>query len=87
MIQTCENLSFVAKAFENELRVHSALDEFNGDGLLKFAVVARRQIHSAHSAAPDFLRDFKRAESCADQTVLFVEFFEKFSEFICIKAY
>ena len=58
MIQRGKNLSFAAKAAQNEIRVHPTLDDFDGNTFLEQVVGAHRQIHCAHPAASQFAFDF-----------------------------
>ena len=53
VLEPGENLALVPEAAEHFIGVHSAPDDFDRHPLLVLIVVALRQVHRAHAAAPD----------------------------------
>src|SRR5665213_1795019 len=67
VIQICEDLALVAEAAQDFLGVHAALDDFEGDLLDVFLVVAEGEIDGAHAAAAYLADDAIGAEALADE--------------------
>ncbi len=59
MIEAGEDLAFGQEAAEDLVTIHPALDQLEGDALLKVAVRALGEVDDAHAAVPQL----------ADQTV------------------
>ena len=59
-------MSFLSKAADDKIGVHSAFDEFDGDAALKMVVALQGEIHRSHPAAPDFALDFVCTETLPD---------------------
>jgi len=53
VIQRGEDLTFSAKTIEDLVGVHPALDQFDRNCLIKFAVGSNGTIHGTHASAPD----------------------------------
>src|SRR5262249_9422326 len=70
VIQISQNLALVAEAIENEVRVHSSLDQLYGDLLLKLIICPNSQANHAHTAAADFASDLVRANRGSDGRTL-----------------
>src|SRR5437870_13225327 len=66
MIQAGENLSLIAKAPHDEVGIHAALDQFNGNPLLKFIVRSHCKIDRTQSAAANLLNDSIGAQALTD---------------------
>ena len=62
MIEVGQDLPFIAEARDDQLRIHAAPDQFDGDVALIFAIVANRAVHDAHAAFADASGDAVRAE-------------------------
>jgi hypothetical protein len=62
MFQIGQNLALVAEPAEDGCRVHAALDQLDGDLLVKLPVRAFGQVHRAHAAAPDLSNNPIRAD-------------------------
>jgi hypothetical protein len=73
VVERGENLPLVAETAEDEVGVHPALDELDGDALAELAVGAERLVDGAHPAAPDLARDDVDADAAADGGVNDVE--------------
>src|SRR5687768_7919729 len=69
MIECGQYLAFLAKAPENEIRVHASLDELDCDATDELLVGAYRFIDSSHTAAADFALDSVGAEPAANHGV------------------
>ena len=69
VVQGGENLALVAEAAEDEVRVHPALDELDGDAAAELAVVALGHVDGAHPAAADLAHDLVGADPAADGRV------------------
>ena len=54
MIESGKHLPFVAKSRKDEIRIHAAFDELDRDLMLKFAIIARGEVHGTHTSATDF---------------------------------
>ncbi len=67
-----QDLSLVAKAFEDKVCIHAALDELDGDALAKFPIGPHGPVNRPHAAAPDFALDFVGPDSLPEQRVIFV---------------
>src|SRR5690349_7098713 len=76
MVECMQYSSLTVEAAEDELGVHSAFDDLNGNAVLYFAVSADGFVDGTHPAASDFfnetkalhLRDFRHAcllQNCA----------------------
>jgi hypothetical protein len=72
MIQPRQNLPFLAKATQDEICVHAALDQLDGHALAEFFVGARRFINCAHAAATDLAHDAIRSDAPADHWIDFI---------------
>ena len=62
VIEGSQNLALFAKTAEDEIRVHPALDELDGDAATEFAIAALGQIDCAHPAAPDLAHNAVSAD-------------------------
>ena len=62
MVEGGQDLPLVAEAAQDELRVHPAADELDGDFAAVLVVGPRRQVHGAHPAAPQLADDFVRPD-------------------------
>src|SRR5690349_17306697 len=69
MIQRGQNLPFLAKAAEDEICIHAALDQLDGDSFAEFLVGARRFVDCAHAAASDFALDEVSSDPPADHWI------------------
>src|SRR4030095_14972147 len=56
MIERSQYLPLAQESFAHKIRFHAGLDEFDGDSLSEFVVVAHGFIHRAHAAASDQAR-------------------------------
>src|SRR5690349_11331198 len=71
MIQSGEDLSFLAEAAQNEVGIHAALHEFDRRALVEFVVGARSFVDRAHAAASDLALDAIRAETPSEHRIFF----------------
>ena len=72
MIEGGENLALVAKASQDEVGIHAALDQLDGGALVEFVVDANRFVDRAHAAASNLALDAIGAEAPADHRILVV---------------
>ncbi len=73
VIECGEDLSFFAEATQDEIRVHSAFDQFNGCAFVKFVVCAHSFVDSAHTAASDLSLDSIGAETASEHRVFLID--------------
>ena len=66
-------MSLVTKAAQDKISIHAALDELNGDTLLKGIVGALGQINSAHPSAPYLADNLVRAYTLTDYRIVIYE--------------
>src|SRR5688572_10699026 len=66
MVQGGENLSLFAKASQNKISVHPALDELNRYTSRELFVYAHGLVNRTHAAAADLAHNFIRAEPFSD---------------------
>src|SRR5437868_2800919 len=69
MIECGEDLSFFAKASEDEVGVHPTLDEFYRGSFVEFIVGARRFVDRAHAASSNLSLNPIRAETASDHGI------------------
>ena len=67
VVERGENLSLLTEATEDEVCVHPALDELDGDTLLELVVGADGEVDRAHPAAPQLTHDAVRADAPPDE--------------------
>jgi hypothetical protein len=67
VVERGENLPLLPEAPEDEVCVHPALDELDGDALLELVVGANREVDRAHAAAPKLPHDAIRADAPPDE--------------------
>ena len=73
VIQRREDLPFIAKAAQDEFRIHAALDELDGDLLLELCVITLCEVDRAHAALADPSQDAIRADGgVIEKLLLFV---------------
>jgi hypothetical protein len=65
VVERGEDLPLVAEALEDELGVHAALDELDGDALVVLVVGADGQVDRPHAAAPYFAHHAVSADAAA----------------------
>jgi hypothetical protein len=69
VIERGQDLPFVAEAAEDEVGVHSALDQLDRCALAELIVRSNCQVYRAHSAPPDFADEFVSADAPPDHRV------------------
>jgi hypothetical protein len=73
VVERGQYLSLVTKAAQDEIRVHTALDELDGDALLKGIVGALGQVNRPHPTAPYLSDDPVRADTLTDDRIVVYE--------------
>ncbi len=78
MIECRKNLAFLPETMKQFVRIHAALQNFDGYKLFVALIRALRKINSSHSAAADFLKDFVDADLLAagEGQLVFIERFK-----------
>jgi hypothetical protein len=72
MIERSQDSSLVTKAAQDEICVHAALDNLDGDASLESIVVALAQINRSHAAATYLALYFVSAQSLAYEHVALI---------------
>src|SRR4051812_45056727 len=62
MIERGENLPLLPEALQQRFAAGAAANEFDGDVLLEFGIVARRKEDGAHAAVPELTDDAVRPD-------------------------
>src|SRR5687767_3272232 len=69
MVERCGYLSLATKSLQDHVRIHPALDEFDGDGLVELSVDTRSTVYDTHAAAPDLFIEAIRTDPAADHGI------------------
>src|SRR4051794_16335598 len=69
VVEIGEYLTLVAKALENVIGVHPALDYFNRDAAVILIVIAFRQIDRAHASGPNQVEHSERSYSATSTLI------------------
>ena len=69
MIESSGDLTLTPEAFEDEVGVHPAFDQLDGDGLIELTVDSRSSIDNTHAATADFFVESIRTDSTADHCI------------------
>ncbi len=62
MLESGQDLAFMAETAEDVIGVHAALDQLEGDPLLELSVGAFGMVYGAHAASSDLLQKAVRAD-------------------------
>jgi hypothetical protein len=63
MVELGEDLPLVTKAAEYQVRIHSALHQLQRYLVVKFSIVARREVDGSHSSSSNLPQQPIRADS------------------------
>ena len=74
MIERGQNLALVAKAPQDKVGIHAALDQLDRNALVEFLVDAQRFVDRAHAAAADLALNSISAQAAPDHRIVIVGF-------------